>query len=183
MSLDLNTIDELYHGSPERVPLPEVYFSSDNRDFGRGFYLFPSRDDAHDWALIKKRRLRAEGAYVNRYALSTQSLSIHCFSKDSETDLLSWVRYIIYCRGYRDIVTKNPLDGLNVDVIVGPVANNVLAEAFDLLLTGRIPGKTLDEVLRNFLPYLGYDRLDYQICLKTKSAEKALQFNGADKCY
>jgi hypothetical protein len=87
MSLDLNTVDELYHGSPERVPFPDVFFSSANRDFGRGFYLFPNRDDAYDWALI------------------------------------------------------------------------------------------------NFLPYLEYDRLDYQICLKTKKAERALRFNGADKCY
>ncbi|MDR1183766.1 MAG: DUF3990 domain-containing protein [Coriobacteriales bacterium] len=183
MSLDLNTVDELYHGSPERVPFPDAFFSSDNRDFGRGFYLFPSRDDAYDWALIKKRRLRTEEAFVNRYALLIQDLSIYCFSKDSESDLLSWVKYIIYSRGYRDIVAKSPFDGSNADVIVGPVANNVLAEAFDLLLTGRIPGKTLDEVLRNFLPYLEYDRLDYQICLKTKKAERALRFNGADKCY
>jgi hypothetical protein len=183
MSFDLNTVDELYHGSPERVPFPDVFFSSGNRDFGRGFYLFPNRDDAYDWALIKKKRLRTEEAFVNRYALFIQDLSIYCFSKDNKLDLLSWVRYIIYSRGYHDIVTKSPFDESNADVIVGPVANNVLAEAFDLLLTGRIPGKTLDEALINFLPYLEYDRLDYQICLKTKRAERALRFNGADKCY
>jgi|GEM_PF-4488912 len=44
MSLELATISEFYHGSPEEVTFPDVYHNRTNRDFGRGFYLFAHRE-------------------------------------------------------------------------------------------------------------------------------------------
>ena len=185
MGFKLQGIKELYHGSPVQVAHPDVYFSGTRNDFGRGFYLFPNREDAYDWALIKKRRTGSDEAFVSRYGLrlSATNLSYYSFDSNDADDLLNWIKFVVFNRDYTNIIAANPLGEGVFDMIIGPVANNKLAEAFNLLVTGRIPGRSLDEVLMNFLPYIKYERLDNQICIKTKQGEKALEYFRAEKCW
>jgi hypothetical protein len=179
----LDDIDILHHGSTEEVKFPDVHHSSPRRDFGRGFYLTQNREEAYDWALIRSRQFSAQ-AYLNRYELSKSSdLTVKFFDKDSTEDLILWIDYILYNRGYLEFTPTDPLGRIAYDVIVGPIADNVLAQAFDDLISYRVPGRTLSEVKENFIGYLAISRLDNQLCFKTKLAEKALRFIGAERCY
>jgi hypothetical protein len=179
----LDGIDILYHGSTEEVKFPNVYHSSPRRDFGRGFYLTQNREEAYDWALIRSRQFSAQ-AYLNRYKLSKlPNVTVKFFDKDSTEDLILWIDYILYNRGYLEFAPTDPLGEVAYDIIVGPIADNVLAQAFDDLISYRVPGQTLREVKTNFIGYLAIDRLDNQLCFKTKLAEKALRFIGAERCY
>ena len=184
MTFDLCSIEAFFHGSPEEVKFPDILVGRLRNDFGRGFYTFPSRKDAYDWAQAKRRQLHSEEAFVNRFDLNDHGrlLTVKLFDRDIEEDLLQWVKFVVFNREYRNIVSSDPLDGEQYDAIVGPTANSNLADEFDLLLTGRVRGKTIDEMLLNFVHNLEIDRLDNQVCFKTKKAERALRYIGVEKC-
>jgi hypothetical protein len=178
----LKDIRNLYHGSTEVVKLPDVVFSKKRRDFGRGFYVTQNSREASDWARIRARQFKRE-AYLNTYSLrNPERLSCYCFDKSSRSDLLLWIDYILFNRGYLEFADANPLGEDRYDVVVGSIADNVLAQVFDDLISYRVPGRTLEEVKENFIGYLEIDRLDDQFCFKTKAVEKALEFRGAERC-
>lgn len=47
---------KLYHGSTISVRKPNVKRGRVAADFGQGFYLTTSLEQAHRWALLKQRR-------------------------------------------------------------------------------------------------------------------------------
>ena len=184
MQPDISLIDEFYHGSPFQVQFPDVYHNQTNRDFGRGFYTFTERDDAYEWALHKKKAQRCPDAFLNRYQLKDYaSLSVFFFDRESDSDLMKWIDFIAFNREYLDFVSKNPIGDTRYDLIIGPVANGFLAQSFQLLFSGAIPGDTWEARKKRFLVLLEHDRLSDQYCFKTKSAERKLKFIGAERCY
>jgi hypothetical protein len=46
----------LYHGSFTAVPAPDLSFSRDTTDFGKGFYTTTIQAQAEKWAMRYKRR-------------------------------------------------------------------------------------------------------------------------------
>jgi len=96
---------------------------------------------------------------------------------------MKWIDFVAYNRDYREYVPESPLGNKAYDLIIGPVANGNLAQSFQLLLSGAIPGATWEERKKRFLVLLEYDRLSNQYCLKTKIAERRLKFLGAEKCH
>lgn len=43
----------LYHGTTEAIKYPDISFSKDYLDFGRGFYLTTFQEQAEKWAMRK----------------------------------------------------------------------------------------------------------------------------------
>ena len=184
MLSDLSSINEFYHGSPFLIQFPDVNHNRANRDFGRGFYTFACRDDAYEWALHKKKATRNDDAFVNRYETTdSSSLTIFFFDRNSDSDLMNWIDFIAFNREYLDYTPQNPLGDMQFDLIIGPVADGNLAQSFQLLFSGAIPGNTWEEKKRRFLVLLEHDRLSDQYCFKTKKAERKLKFIGAERCY
>ena len=55
----------VYHGSFMEIRKPDISFSRQTLDFGRGFYITPLREQAVRWALRWQRR--GKNAIVNTY--------------------------------------------------------------------------------------------------------------------
>ena len=59
----------IYHGSTVPVEKPEIRQSEAFLDFGTGFYMTTSYEQAERWTRIKMRRMNAEIGYVSVYEL------------------------------------------------------------------------------------------------------------------
>ena len=73
----------VYHGSYCRVERPELTFSREKLDFGKGFYITPIREQAERWS---KRFLRARKAAI----LSTYFGYIASYSYENERLTKQW---------------------------------------------------------------------------------------------
>lgn len=106
---------KLYHTGDQVIQAPDIHYGRKNADFGWGFYLTPDRDFACRWAGNK--------AVLNEYELDTDGLSIHRFSRNEE-----WFRYIFG--------NRRAEDGLDADVIIGPIANDILFDTLGIISSG-----------------------------------------------
>ena len=72
---------ELYHGSNTRVEFPRILEQQRLLDFGKGFYVTSSREQAERWAIIKQKRTKTKAkAIVNVYQTSDNLLKfVHAY--------------------------------------------------------------------------------------------------------
>ncbi len=107
----------LYHGSNTVVRDIDLSKSKPNKDFGRGFYLSETEEQAYEMAKVKTLILGGD-IIVNRYefdekAMSSSDLNALIFNDYSE----EWLDFILYNRS-----TKNPHH--KYDIVYGPIAND-----------------------------------------------------------
>ena len=62
---------EVYHGGVERIEKPLAKVGRDNLDFGKGFYVTRTLQQAKDWA-ERTARQRKESPIVNAYDLDIE---------------------------------------------------------------------------------------------------------------
>ena len=89
----------LYHGSYLEIQTPNLLHSSENVDFGRGFYTTPLYDQAVKWC--EKFKRRGKNGIVSRYIFDEkayQKLKILRFESYSE----EWLDFILKCRTGND---------------------------------------------------------------------------------
>jgi hypothetical protein len=175
----------LYHASPEIIEQPVYSKSGAKCDFGLGFYTHISNKLAIDWAYRKIRKFNIGEAYISRYEYKENSeVSIFVFGA---ADLLNyrWLDYILFNRGYRDYVGANNyqfVSELDVDVIVGPIANQFLGAVFNNFLQG-IYGDPFQASTKELLfkSMINKELLFNQVCFKTQFAiNQTLRFVGSD---
>lgn len=83
----------VYHGSYCRVERPELTFSREKLDFGKGFYITPIREQAERWS---KRFLRArKAAILNVYELDENLLKSSGFKVKHLLPMMKngWILY------------------------------------------------------------------------------------------
>jgi hypothetical protein len=89
----------LYHGSYLAVEKPDLSFSRQRTDFGRGFYLTPLKMQAESWA---QRFFHAQGTgVISAYEfLSKPDEELPTDAKILEFDShnLEWLNFITACR-------------------------------------------------------------------------------------
>ncbi len=149
---------KLYHGSTMEVKEPQILESDRKLDFGTGFYLTTSYEQAEKRALLTARR-RGEGQPVisvfEYNKEKTDKLDILKFENADE----KWLKFISANRKNQPI--KN-----DYDIVEGPVANDRTMPVISLFFTGVY---TEEETIRRLLP----QKLQDQIVFKT---EKSLQY-------
>ncbi len=69
----------LYHGSYMEIKKPDITFSRDNVDFGKGFYVTPIYEQAKKWAARFKRKKGA--SIVTTYELEDSILDSNIYIK------------------------------------------------------------------------------------------------------
>lgn len=154
---------ELYHGSLEIVKSPEIREPNRTLDYGAGFYLTSSSEQAEAWVRrkIKKEILRG---YVNiydyddSYELSLKTLK---FAKPDE----EWLDFVMANRMNKDF--KH-----DYDVVIGPVANDRVYASFALYEAGLIDKQTLIQELKSYT-------LVNQILIHTENALSSIRWKGA----
>lgn len=143
----------LYHTSDREIRNPDIHYGRKNADFGWGFYLTPDRDFTVRWA--------GENAVVNVYELDEKGLDIHSFTRSTD-----WFRYIFDNRRLKD--------GIEADVVIGPIANDTLFDTFGILSSGILKPEDAMELLMIGPEYT-------QAAVKTEKAAKQLRFIRSER--
>ena len=185
----INLKDEilLYHGSYTEITSIDLSFSKRSLDFGRGFYLTSSYEQALNYipSAVKKniRNKRLPKDYpvsdgkisVFRFHPDPQLL-IHCFA----TADIEWLHFIAASRDdtlFPGLLKKYQ----DYDVIGGKVANDATATVLNLYISAElgIPGTDSYDsyVIKQLLP----ERLTDQFCFRTAKSISALEFIRSDR--
>lgn len=144
---------KLYHTSNTEIRDPDIYRGRKNADFGQGFYLTTDMDFAYRWA--------GKDAIVNEYNLYEEGLLIHRFKRDED-----WFNYIFQNRRVRD--------GLSVDVVIGPIANDTIFETLGIISSGLLSTADAMKILM-----IGPEFT--QAAIKTEKAASQLKWIRSEK--
>ena len=143
----------LYHTSDREIKNPDIHHGRKNADFGWGFYLTPDKDFTYRWA--------GSNAVVNVYEFDEKDLDVHIFKRDA-----AWFEYIFN--------NRRANDGMTVDVVMGPIANDTIFDTFGIISSGYLKPKEALHMLEIGPEYM-------QVAIKTERAAKQLRFIKSEK--
>lgn len=86
----------LYHGSPNKVVIPQYGCGDDKHDYGRGFYLTDDIELAKEWAVCRPDE---KNGWVHKYELECDELKILDFK---EYNVLAWLAELMKHRDAAD---------------------------------------------------------------------------------
>ena len=107
---------KLYHGSNLEIKNPQILESDRKLDFGTGFYLTSSYEQAEKWAILTAIR-RGEGRPIISVFEYEDNKSSELNILKFENADIEWLRFVSGNRNNQS--TKN-----DYDIIIGPVAND-----------------------------------------------------------
>ena len=117
----------LYHGSPNKIVVPQFGLGQDRHDYGKGFYLTQDLNLAKEWAVC---RPETESGYVHSFEFDAAGLNIFDYEKEN---ILCWLSELMKHRDAADskryrmlaakFIEKFGKDTSNADVIKGWRAN------------------------------------------------------------
>lgn len=154
---------KLYHGSNVSVEKPDLNISNRTRDFGNGFYLTSSLEQAISWA--KHRAYQREKS--GKPTLSIFELD------DNKLDSLNIKKFETANREWLQYITMNRTHSNNVkddyDIVIGPVANDSTTPVINLYLNGILSEEAAIENLKTYV-------LKDQFAIKTQKALDSLKY-------
>lgn len=154
----------LYHGSLDRITVPEIREPNRTLDYGAGFYATTSYAQAEEWVRRRMKESFANIGYVNEYELDTELLEqMHCLFFDSPTE--EWLDFVMRNRTERGFAH-------DYDIVYGPVANDRVYAAFALYEGGLLNKQNLIAELRTY-------KLVDQYLFHTSRALEAISFTQA----
>lgn len=177
----------LYHGSYCEVQSPDLKRCARYKDFGQGFYLTTSRNQAENFAKISLRRAVANGITEaeNQYGFVSV---FQC--KDVENILIKtypmadadWLHCVV---GHRKLKTFPDLvrNLKKYDVIGGKIANDNTNATIATYMAGGfgiVGSESADHIcISLLLP----ERLQDQFCFRTDEALRRLAFVESEKIW
>jgi len=157
----------LYHGSPDKVIVPQYGFGEEKHDYGKGFYLTEDIELAKEWAVCRPDETNG---WVHKYELDTTELKILDLQQH---DILAWLAELMKHRKADDsrrykiqsekFIAKYGLDTTGYDIIKGWRANASYFYIAKEFVRDNIDMEILEELL-----LLG--GLGIQYCLKSEKA-------------
>jgi predicted RNA-binding protein YlxR (DUF448 family) len=111
---------KLYHGSNQKIEVPDLVHSKPFKDFGRGFYLSPNKQQAWDMAFQKVSQTKEGKAEVTEFlfdeiAMTAGELKVLNYPDYSE----EWALFVL---NNRDKNAQHPTH--NYDIVYGPIADD-----------------------------------------------------------
>ncbi len=150
---------KLYHGSNIAVEKPKILKSDRRLDFGTGFYLTSSYEQAERWAFLTTKR-RGEGKpVITSYNFNEKILSYLKVIRFEGTSV-KWLEFVANNRNVKDFTD-------NSDIVIGPVANDRTMPVLKLYFSG-IYNEA--ETIKRLLP----QKLKDQYAFKSEKSLKAL---------
>ncbi len=152
---------KLYHGSLEIVQTPEIRKSNRTLDYGVGFYLTSSFEQAEAWV---RRKFKGDiiSGYVNVYEYdNTHNFRTLSFEKPNE----EWLDFVMDNR-------MNQKFNHDYDIVSGPVANDRVYASFALYEAGLIDKQELIHELRAY-------KLINQILIHSETALSCIKWTEA----
>lgn len=127
---------KLYHGSNVVIDTIDLGRSRKGKDFGRGFYLNPDKEQALNMAVRTTRRMMQGIPVLNTFEfdesmLQTElsQLSVKVFSGYS----IEWAEFVLANRRNLSSVPAHPYD-----IVVGPIANDTVGLQMRRFIQGYI---------------------------------------------
>ena len=155
----------LYHGSNVLVENPKIIISAKGLDFGAGFYLTSSYEQAERWARLKTYRLKKGKAVVSVFEIEKDKLFT-----------LKTITYPKADKAWLEMITLNRINAhydSGYDVMIGPVADDDTLQTIRFYFRGMYDE---EETLKRLLP----QRLKDQYAFKTKESLINLKFLRGD---
>lgn len=152
---------KLYHGSNVSVEKPEIILPARSLDFGTGFYLTTDLDQAKKWAILKTERSGIGKPTVSVYEINKEDIS-NLLVLRFETANKEWLEFVAANR-------KNRIIDNNMDIIMGPVANDNTMPVITLYLRGDYNS---EEALKRLLT----QKLKDQVVFKSENSLLYLKF-------
>lgn len=182
ISLDAELM--LYHGS--YAPIEEIRLEqcAPGRDFGQGFYLTTSVEQARRFvplACRKRARNLSTDSLTHGFITSFRftpnpGLMTHVFP---EADI-EWLHFVAANR--RTSLFANKLRDLrHCDVIAGKVANDRTARTLQLYVSGAYGEPGSNEADAIAIATLLPNRLEDQVCFRTETGISCLTFEGSER--
>ncbi|WP_461205407.1 DUF3990 domain-containing protein [Clostridium sp. DL1XJH146] len=131
------------------VDNPQISFSRDALDFGKGFYITAIKEQAINWTYKFKRR--SKKGYLNIYELDLNRIRELYRVKEFLSYDLEWLDFILDCREGSSIFLK-------YDLVMGGIADDRVYNTIELFKDGLIEKK---EALKR----LQYYKPNEQICI------------------
>lgn len=155
---------KLYHTSNIEVRNPNIEFSRNHLDFGKGFYLTSLKEQAIKYG---QRFLRKEeNAYLNVYELDDE-IGCSFTSKVFDSYNGEWLDYVAACR--------KGMPRQEYDIIEGGIADDQVFDTIDLYFTGIYTREQALDQLR-------YKKPNHQVCITNQLLiDNNLQFLYSEK--
>lgn len=175
----------LYHGSYTEISTVDLSKCKPGKDFGRGFYLTASFEQAQNFVPLSIKKQINEGnlsenetiGYISIFELNlTEDIKIHYFEAADE----EWLHFVAANRrrSLFPIVRQNYL---SCDIIGGKIANDQTARTLQLYTSGGYGAPGSDDADRIAIMTLLPNRLENQFCFCTEKAIRALRFMGSER--
>ena len=161
----------LYHGSPNKVVVPQFGFGEGKHDYGKGFYLTENIELAKEWAVCRPDETNG---WVHKYELETDDLKILDFQ---EHNILSWLAELMKHRDASDsrrykVLSKQFIAEYGIDTSEYDVIKGWRANASYFYIAKEFVRDNIDiEILEELLSLGG---LGIQYCIKSELAYSKL---------
>lgn len=177
----------LYHGSYCEVSEPDIQKCAAFKDFGRGFYLTSSREQAENFISTSLKKAKAQGLIEESQDYGVIS-TFRYIKKEGVTEYVfqdadaHWLHSVV---GHRkeDRFPEVVEELKKYDIIGGKIADdstNVTIITYLVGAYGRIGTKEADEIcIGRLIP----ERLKDQFCFRTDASLKSLAFEGSEKVW
>ncbi|WP_303817965.1 DUF3990 domain-containing protein [Selenomonas ruminantium] len=181
----LNDKTTLYHGSYVVVDKPDLAMCRPHKDFGQGFYLTTSHEQAVRFARTSVRKAIRRGelptdtrsGYVSSFEFfKSGNLTIHEFA----TTDASWLHCVVAHRKSGHFVRELE-SWRDFDILVGKIANDNTNLVLTVFMNGGYGTIESSKATETALGFLLPDRLQDQICFRTEAALRALEYKGYEE--
>ena len=175
----------LYHGSYTEVSAVDLSKCKPGKDFGQGFYLTASYEQARNFISLSIKKQINEGNISENETIGcisvfeihlTEHMKIHYFESADE----EWLHFVAANRR-KSLFQSVRQNYFSYDIIGGKIANDQTARTLQLYIAGGygIPGS--EEADRIAIMTLLPNRLEDQFCFRTEKAVQALHFIRSEK--
>ena len=141
----------LYHGSLNAIENPNLSFSRDSTDFGKGFYTTTIKSQAELWT----NRFKGRFGYgtLSIYEVEESALRKNTSILEFETYSIEWLEYVTKCR-LSNFADKN-------DLVIGGIANDDVYNTLTIFFRGYIEKEEAIKRLR-------FEKPNVQYCFKNQ---------------
>ena len=185
--LELKDRFVLYHGSYCEVKEPDLAKCAKRKDFGQGFYLTTSKEQAESFLRTSIAKAIATGTieegqkfgYISTFELKLSgNLETHIF-ENADVDWL----HCIAAHRKKKMFIEVEREMARYDIIAGKIADDATNATLTAYLAGAF-GTAGDKVADDFcIRQLLPNKLKDQYCFKTEAAIECLKFVKGEKIW
>lgn len=177
----------LYHGSYCEVQFPDLKQCAKYKDFGQGFYLTTSKEQARSFAKMSTRKAISSGIVTENLTYGTVSSFRFRFTEELLFKIFStadadWLHCVVSHRR-RKAFSGLFQESKCFDIVAGKIANdntNATITAYMAGVFGEVGTPSADNIcIHLLLP----ERLENQYCFRTEKALGCLTFTGSEQIW